>query len=265
VFIRVHPWLKLLINRSMLKILLLPIAVLLIAHRSDAVEFTNALIAGKRAVVCRVNVKTERLELFLTNDAGAYFKTFEAVDRSLRARRRTLTFGINAGMFHADGSPVGLFVANGTQLHSLNTADGQGNFFLKPNGVFLVATSGAHVIESSEYPGWLDREREQPLLATQSGPLLVRNGRLHPEIRASSTSRYVRNGVGIPTPEIALFVITEEPVTFHELATFFRDQLKCPDALYLDGAICSLHSVQLKRSDKRSDLGPILGVTERGQ
>jgi uncharacterized protein YigE (DUF2233 family) len=61
---------------------------------------------------------------------------------------------------------------------------------------------------------------------------------------------------------MAVFVISEDPVSFHEFASLFRDTLDCPDALYLDGVISSLHSAKLRRSDARMDLGPILAIIE---
>ena len=82
------------------------------------------------------------------------------------------------------------------------------------------------------------------------------------ECLAYSESRFIRNGVGVPSPDIALFVISEIAVTFHEFGTLFRDKLLCQEALFLDGAISSLHAPALKRSDSRMDLGPIIGVAE---
>jgi len=140
----------------------------------------------------------------------------------------------------------------------LNTASGDGNFFLKPNGVFALTDQGARVVESSEYP----KLREHVVLATQSGPLLVQRGRLHPAIREDSQSRLVRNGVGVPSPGIAIFVMSEVPVNFYEFATFFRDQLHCPDVLFLDGTLSSIYAPAIRRNDFRMDLGPIIGVTE---
>jgi uncharacterized protein YigE (DUF2233 family) len=165
---------------------------------------------------------------------------------------------MNAGMYHPDFSTVGLFVSEGQEIAPLNTANGEGNFFLKPNGVFALTASGAHVIEASEFPGL----GERVILATQSGPLLLRGGRIHPAFHANSTSRLIRNGVGVSAPDTAVFVISEAPVTFYELATLFRDKLHCPDALFLDGTISSLYAPALKRDDSRVDLGPIIGVTE---
>jgi uncharacterized protein YigE (DUF2233 family) len=57
-------------------------------------------------------------------------------------------------------------------------------------------------------------------------------------------------------------VISEQPVTFYELAIYFRDELRCSDALYLDGVISSLHSTELRRSDFKVELGPIVGVVQ---
>ncbi len=223
-----------------------------------AVEYSEALIAGKRITVCRVNVRKEPLQLFLRDDKGQPFKRFERLSSSLDSKGKKLVFAMNAGMYHGDFTPVGLFVSDSQQLAPLNLANAEGNFFLKPNGVFLVSDKGARIIESSEYPNL----RERVLLATQSGPLLLRAGKIHPAFNQDSKSRLYRNGVGVPSPDTALFAISEAPVNFHEFATFFRDVLHCSDALFLDGTISSLHSTKLKRSDFRMDLGPIIGVVE---
>lgn len=232
------------------------LAVALLA-RASAIEFSNVLVSGKRVTVCRVNVHKERLQLFLKDDGGKPFKSFEAIDRWLQTRGQKLVFGMNAGMYHRDFSPVGLFVIGGQQLAPLNTNNGAGNFYLKPNGVFLVSEKGARVVASSEYP----ELSERVLLATQSGPLLVRGGKIHPAFSPGSESRLIRNGVGVPSPDVAVFAITEGPVNFHEFATLFRDILRCPDALYLDGVVSSLHSTELKRSDKKTEFGPVIAVT----
>lgn len=226
--------------------------------RVSAVEFSSVEFAGKRFTVCRVEAGKERLELFHRDESGQPFKRFDGLSASVQHRGRKLVFAMNAGMFHADYSTVGLFVSDGRQSAALNTADSEGNFFLKPNGVFALTETGAHVVETSEYP----RLREHVLLATQSGPLLLRGGRLHPAFRANSESRLLRNGVGVSASGASLFVISEDPVNFYEFAALFRDRLHCPDALFLDGDISSLYAPALKRNDFHRDLGPIIAVTE---
>ena len=229
---------------------------------ADGMDFTTCEIAGKRITVCRMHVHEENWGLYLRDEAGQPFHTFSAIDLHLQAKGRRLAFAMNAGMYHADYTPVGLFVESGVELAPLNMADGFGNFFLKPNGVFLISDKGAQVVEASEYPGIA--AREMVALATQSGPLLLRAGKIHPAFNEASTSRLFRNGVGVPSPDLALFAITEQPVNFFEFATLFRDVLHCPDALFFDGTVSSLFSTELKRNDSRVDLGPIIGVTKPG-
>jgi uncharacterized protein YigE (DUF2233 family) len=151
---------------------------------------------------------------------------------------------------------VGLLVQEGREVSPLNLSTDAGNFFLKPNGVFLVSRTGRpRVVESSEYPALSKGVR----LATQSGPLLLRRGRVHPAFIPDSDSRKIRNGVGV-SGHTAIFVISEQPVNFYEFALYFRDVLRCRDALYLDGTVSALHSPALRRSDFVRELGPILGV-----
>lgn len=211
--------------------------------------------ASPRFTTVRVDTRTDRLELFLRDDTGRAFARFDRLKSWLAGKNEQLLFAMNAGMFKSDFSPVGLLVQDGKQVSPLNLSDGKGNFFLKPNGVFFVSQAGPGIVESTEYPALAQSVR----LATQSGPLLVRNGALHPAISATSTSRLLRNGVGISGDTI-MFVISEQPVSFYELAIYFRDELHCPDALYLDGVVSSLYSTELQRNDSRADLGPIVGV-----
>ncbi|PXX37323.1 phosphodiester glycosidase family protein [Undibacterium pigrum] len=211
--------------------------------------------ADPRFTVISVDTEHEELQLFLRDENGKGFKRFDNLKTWLAGKNRQLHFAMNAGMYHADYSPVGLFVQNAEQVSALNLADAWGNFFLKPNGVFLLTPAGPQVIESSEYPA----VAKDVLLATQSGPLLLRNGQIHPAFKPESTSRLKRNGVGVIGKK-AIFVISEQPVNFHEMASFFRDSLHCQDALYLDGSISGIYSVELKRNDSTVDLGPIIGV-----
>ena len=225
------------------------------ASAQEGLEAAN--VARPRFTTVRFDVRAERIELFLRDDEGRTFKRFDRLKSWLAGRNRRLRFAVNAGMFQPDLSPVGLLVQDGRQVSPLNLSDGSGNFFLKPNGVFFVTESGARIVESAEYTALASGVR----LATQSGPLLVRNGVLHPALNAASTSRLLRNGVGV-SGDTVFFVISEQPVNFYEMASYFRDELRCPDALYLDGVVSGLYSTDLQRNDSTVDLGPIIGVVE---
>lgn len=241
-----------------LKLLLAFCSTLALFETASGVEFSEVQTAGKRVTVCRVDPQKERLRLFLKDDLGQPFKRFERLNAWLQPRGQKLVFAMNGGMYERDFSPVGLFVADSQQVTSLNTTNGEGNFFLKPNGVFLITEKGARIVETSEYPAL----RERIILATQSGPLLVRRGKVHPAFRPNSENRLIRNGVGVSAKGEVVFAISEVPVSFHEFATLYRDSLDCPDALFFDGVVSSLHSSHLKRNDQKVDLGPIIAVTE---
>ena len=232
-----------------MKKLLFSLALCLLARAAPAQD--------ARFNVVSIDTGQQQLALFLNDDQGRPFGGFSSLERWLKARNKRLVFAVNAGMYHADFSPVGLLVQDGKEKAPLNLDDGVGNFFLKPNGVFLVGKDGPQVVASPEYAKLAKGVR----LATQSGPLLLRNGVIHPAFHAGSNSRHIRNGGGVVGSK-AIFVISNHAVTFHEFAVFFRDTLKCRDALYLDGSVSSLFSKELGRNDAAAQLGPILGVVE---
>jgi uncharacterized protein YigE (DUF2233 family) len=222
-----------------------------------AVDCAEIEYQGTRSTVCHVDVRTERLRLFLKDESGAPFTSFRKLAQALTQHNEQLVFAMNAGMYREDYTPVGLMVSEGRQVHRLNQATGFGNFYLKPNGIFLLAASGARIIETGEYASLSD----PALLATQSGPLLLHNGRINSNISPQGTSRLIRNGVGVTTSNKVVFAISEEPVNFYDFALLFRDRLQCPDALYLDGNVSSLYARSLGRDDERVPIGPIIGVT----
>ena len=235
------------------------LGVLLAATLAPAQQIVTTTFAGKRYVICRVDLTQDHLDLFWRDSHKRPFQTFDAVNQWLRPQKRQLLFAMNAGMYREDCSPVGLYVEHGKQLRPLNLASGKNNFCLKPNGVFALTRSGARLIESSRYPAI----SPSVTLATQSGPMLVIDGKLHPAFRRSSTSRLIRNGVGVVSPRKIVFALAEDPVNFHEFAVLFRDGLSCKNALYLDGSISSLYAPKLRRNDAWVPLGPIIGVTGR--
>jgi len=236
--------------------LLLQLSGGLSAGEAKAVDCARQRVGAASYVVCRVQLPALRLAYADAN--GRRFESFAALREALAHEQRTLVFAMNAGMFHQDFRPVGLLVIDGKALAPVNRASGTGNFFLQPNGVFLVDAAGARVLATDEYRGL------SPALATQSGPMLVHRGQIPATsaFRANSNSRHVRNGVCAPGGAEAVFAISDEAVTFREFARLFRDTLKCDEALYLDGSISSLYSPALKRADHHARLGPMFAVTE---
>lgn len=234
------------------------IAALLWAAAAQAAACRSVAFEGESYTVCAVDPAQTDLRLFLNHpQSGTPLGGFAAIERMLAAEGKTLAFAMNAGMYHPDRSPVGLYIENGRELAPLVTRAGPGNFGLLPNGVFCLRAGRADVIEAKRFAA----ERPDCRDASQSGPMLVIDGALHPRFLEDSDSRYVRNGVGTSADgRQAWFVISDRPVNFHTFGRMFRDYLKVPQALYFDGKISKLHAPALGRSDLGFAMGPIVGA-----
>ncbi|HUQ34987.1 MAG TPA: phosphodiester glycosidase family protein [Aestuariivirga sp.] len=213
---------------------------------------------GNAFSVCRIDLRETRLELFNLDDQGAPLGSFTALAEDLRLEGKELAFAMNAGMFDEGLKPIGLYVENGTQAKKLNRRDGYGNFHVKPNGVFYIMGDRVGVAATDAYV----KLNEKPDFATQSGPMLVIDGKIHPKFSPGGMSYKMRNGVGVLDAHTAIFVISENAVNFHEFALLFRDGLKCANALFFDGTVSSLYSPELGRNDGFAALGPMVGAVK---
>lgn len=212
---------------------------------------------GQDYALCEITADQD-LRLWLTQPDGRPVATFERLIAGL-APGETLAFAMNAGMYHADRSPVGLYIAEGRQEAPLRLAASNDNFGMLPNGIFCAHPDGAGfaVIESRAFAARPPACR----LATQSGPMLVIDGQLHPRFLPDSDSRNIRNGVGVSADgQRAYFAISRQKVNFHDFARFFRDGLGLRQALYLDGSISRLYAPGLGRRDGGLPMGPIIGL-----
>jgi uncharacterized protein YigE (DUF2233 family) len=226
--------------------------------RSDAAEAPACVqetFEGDAFLVCRYVPGRDEIRLARRGPDGRPGSLAE-LEEALGTDRRRVRFAMNAGMYDPKRRPLGLYIARGKEERPLDRDAGTGNFYMLPNGVLWVDADGSpHVDESEAFAA----SGAKPVWATQSGPLLLRAGAMHPAISENGPSRHVRNGVGILDGQ-ALFVISESEVSFGRFARFFRDGLGCADALYLDGTVSSLWVPALGRQDKRSDLGTFLIV-----
>jgi len=231
---------------------------LLLAGPATAFECGSTTLEDQSFTVCRMDPSQVELRLFLNDpDTGKPLGSFSNVQALLDEQGRDLIFAMNAGMYHQDRRPVGHYVEDGEQSVPVITSDGPGNFGLLPNGVFCIGKGWARVYETKDYvaqsPG-CDH-------ASQSGPMLVIDGALHPRFRETSDSLYVRNGVGTSANgRTVWFAISEKPVNFHIFGRLFRDVLKTPQALYFDGNISRLYVPELNRHDGGFPMGPIVGA-----
>ena len=205
--------------------------------------------------------------MFWRDGESAPYRTFPALAEALESKGLTLTFAMNGGMYGDDFSPTGLYVEEGRELTSINTRKVSGspgqipNFYKKPNGVFYVAGKTAGVMTTD---AWLASPPRADY-ATQSGPMLLIDGKIHPAFIEGSTDLKPRDGVGVSGPTKVHFAITVGVVNFHDFARFFRDKLGCANALFLDGGWApGLFAPELDRADApgHGGYGPIIGVVK---
>lgn len=221
---------------------------------------------GIPLTVCEADPTRHRIRMDLGPDDGGgdgspyrSLATF-AANHALIASR--MAFVVNGGMFDEQGEPVGYYVEDGKERKALNRKEGPGNFHLLPNGVFY-GTGGKWAVQTADVFAAL--ESPTPDFATQSGPMLVIDGKLHPEITTDGMSTNIRNGVGVDKQGRAFFVMSDGPLSFGKLARYFRDELKTPNALYLDGKVSALWYPATGRLDSTAPLGPLIVVEQSGK
>ncbi|MEW9808180.1 phosphodiester glycosidase family protein [Mesorhizobium sp. ZMM04-5] len=206
-------------------------------------------------IVCDLDLDAYDLVVRRTDAAGKAYG-----DPAALARAEPFALATNAGMYHQDLTPVGLYVEDGLERFPLNLGDAPGNFFMKPNGVFYVDDAGkAGVMEASRFA----RSGIRPRLATQSGPMLVIDGDLHPRFEENGASRYVRNGIGADGERRAVLAVSRQPVSLGSFARLFRDALGVKNALFFDGAISALHDGRKYLVGGGFPAGPMLAVKKK--
>tara|TARA_R110002020_G_scaffold35735_11_gene107770 strand:- start:2163 stop:2990 length:828 start_codon:yes stop_codon:yes gene_type:complete len=212
---------------------------------------------GARAILCVIDPAAYEIRLAYRDGEGRPHGSVKQAVAALEAEGRTPVLAMNAGMYHSDMLPVGLYVEDGAELSALATGGGFGNFFLKPNGVFFIRDNGtAWVMETEAY----QRAGIAPRHATQSGPMLVIDGDIHPRFLPDGTTRYIRNGVGVRKDGAVVLAITREEVSLGSFGRLFRDVANCPNALFFDGAVSSLAWGAEMEIDSGEPAGPIVAV-----
>ncbi|MEZ5695980.1 MAG: phosphodiester glycosidase family protein [Sphingomonadaceae bacterium] len=214
---------------------------------------------GAALTHCVADPAKHQIAMKLGPEGGAPWRGFSGLKASLPPET-SVAFAVNGGMFNGEGKPIGYYVEASQRLKELNRNDGPGNFHLKPNGVFY-GSGGSWRIRTSD--DFFAKVGDRPQFGTQSGPMLVIDGKLHPEITDDGPSKAIRNGVGVDAKGRAHFVISEEPLSFGKIARYFRDELKTPNALFLDGNVSALWDPASDRMDSRAPIGPLIVVTKK--
>lgn len=203
-----------------------------------------------------VDTKKQDLQLYWKDDNGKIFNSINNLKYYLENKKQTLVFAMNAGMYQTDYAPQGLFIQKNKIIKSLDTSNGKGNFYLQPNGVFYLTNNNeAYVCSTREL-----KNTTHIKFATQSGPMLLINGEIHPAFKNGSSNLNIRNGVGILPNKKVIFAMSKTEINFYDFANYFK-KLGCENALYLDGFVSRTYLPEKKWIQTDGNFGVIIGVT----
>ncbi|MFJ3045749.1 phosphodiester glycosidase family protein [Herbaspirillum chlorophenolicum] len=237
---------------SLLGAVFLAFAGLAPAHAADLkqYQYRQTFISA-----CRADPRTDVIRTYWKDDAGTPLGTFVRLDTLLRAQNQEMLCATNAGIYDKQLQPLGLYIENGSVLRKLNTRqNAYGNFYMQPNGVFILGEHKAYIVETSQFSAEADRWSALSRYATQSGPLMIVAGQINTRFDPNSPNAVVRNAVCLDAEGMVTLAIARNPISFYDFAVFLRDELKCSDALYLDGSISRMYPTL------EANMGPAFGA-----
>jgi len=201
--------------------------------------------------------KRQDIHLYWKDEHQQIFRSLQNLKTWLEGRGQTLLFAMNGGMYRPGNIPQGLYIENQKTIIPLDTSRGNGNFYLQPNGVFYLTMDNVPFIcTTTEF---VNDGRVK--FATQSGPMLLTNGKMHPAFQTGSANLNIRNGVGLLHSNQMVFVMSKKKISFYEFAAYFKS-LHCQNALYLDGLVSRTYLPQKGWTQMDGDFGVIIGVTK---
>ena len=207
----------------------------------------------------KVDLRKTPIKFFWKNKNGQLIRSLKNLKSVVESQNKELLFAMNAGMYQRDRNPQGLYIENGKTIKSLDTLQNRyGNFYLQPNGVFSITDQKAAVTPSLNF----NKKNKKPEWATQSGPMLLINKKVHPAFKEGSSHLNIRNGVGVISEYEIVFVISQKEVNLFDFAMLFKERLNCTNALYLDGFVSRAYIPQLNRNDLDGDFGVMIGITQ---
>ena len=232
--------------------------IFLLSFVGAAFTIGKSPIEDERFIEHRIDLKKQQLQFYWKDEKGQIYRSLATLKQSLEAKGKKLLFATNGGMYQTDNSPLGLYIESGKVLNPLNKKDATGNFYLKPNGVFYFTSDNKANICTTE----AFKNNSKIKYATQSGPMLVIDGKLHSAFQKNSTNLNIRNGVGILPDGRIMFLMSKKEINFYDFATYFQNA-GCRYALYLDGFVSRTYLPEKNWTQTDGDFGVIIGETSR--
>jgi uncharacterized protein YigE (DUF2233 family) len=219
------------------------------------IAFTTQQTSEEQIISYIVDQKQD-LQLYWKNDNGELLENFQNLRSFVESKKQKLLFAMNGGMYKLDQTPQGLYIQQGKLFSALDTSTGKGNFYLKPNGIFYITTDNKPAVcQTADF-----KMNTQINYATQSGPMLVINGKTHPAFKEGSKNLNIRNGVGILPDHRIVFAMSKKEINFYDFAMYFKS-LGCNNALYLDGFVSRVYLPEKKWMQTDGNFGVMIGIT----
>ncbi len=216
------------------------------------------LLNDERFITYVADPRKQEIRMHWLDDNKKHFYNMHELRKWYTAHHKELLFAVNGGMFRPDFSPVGLYIEQKRILSKLEKKSGEGNFYLKPNGIlYITDQQKAFICKSEDFV-----PDPHIVYATQSGPMLLFGGTIHPAFKQGSSNLNIRNGVGVLPDKRLVFVMSKKAINFYDFATYFRD-LGCAYALYLDGNISKTFLPEKNWKQEDGQLGVIIAVSEK--
>lgn len=218
---------------------------------SEKVSYSNQAYNTYSIVVNQKNISEFEL---IPNQEGHTHQVFEHL---LKEYLDSLTkdesvFLTNASIIQDNCEPIGYYVKDYKAYHGINYEDGDGNFFLKPNGALLLKDDEAIICKTEDI-----NKHSSVRIGIQSGPMLLLNGQINSNFSPKSKSRFVRSGVGIFKDRAnnlkLVFAISQDDVSFHEFADFFLSKFDCENALCIESGRSVMSIPNLQTSNENYD------------
>lgn len=205
-----------------------------------------------------VDLEKQHLAFYWKDDNNNNLYNFKNLKKWLIQKDEKLIFATNGGMYLKNRSPQGLFIQNGVVKTPINTIqEAYGNFYMQPNGVFYITNDNKGYITTS-----LNFVEENVKFATQSGPMLVIDDKIHSKFRNGSKNLNIRNGVGVLPNGNLLFAMSKQEINLYDFATYFKKQ-GCKNALYLDGFVSRTYLPKKNWNSINGSFGVMIGETEK--
>ena len=209
-----------------------------IIDKTDTLNGSQELLYnGKKYLLYFLNNSKNEVRII-----GSPLKGSTSIANTLKNSKETPLMITNAGMFQPNFKPQGLLISNFKKENEVDSSKEKkaGNFYLYPNGIFFIDSANKyHIVTTLDY---LKNKYSNNFIkyATQSGPLLLNNYTLNPNIKELSSNLNIRSGIGVISSNKAVFVISLGEVNFYDFKMIFTT-LGCKSALYLDGAISKIY------------------------